>query len=270
MSATSTNGNQTAEPAAAAADTCVICLDAISERAVTAPCQHDAFDYLCLLNWLEVRQSCPLCNASVEALDVVNKTLGRVVRHPIHPPKPPSPPHNHHHRRHRAPTPPSPSADFAASAIQRRRHIYKHHLRSRHIGSNGYTRFRSATPQHFRRSPALVSRARTFLRRELHVFPWLDGDREYVLEYVTAILKCIDLRGAEGAAEDMIADFVGRRNAQVLVHELYAWVRSPFERLVQFDSFVQYGEVVDAPGVDGGGERGPGDSYRPRYSGLVE
>ncbi|KAH0609563.1 uncharacterized protein H6S33_013049 [Morchella sextelata] len=264
MSATSTTGNQTAEPTAA--DTCVICLDAISERAVASPCQHDAFDYLCLLNWLEVRQSCPLCNASVEALDVVNKTLGRVVRHPIHPPKPPSP----RRRRRRARTPPTPSSEFADSAIRRRRHVYKHHLLSRHIGNNAYTRFHSPTPQHFRRSPALVSRARTFLRRELQVFPWLDDDREYVLEYITAILKCIDLRGAEGAAEDMIADFVGRENAQVLVHELYAWVRSPFERLVQFDSFVQYNEVEE--GVDGGRkeERGPGDSYRPRYSGLVE
>lgn len=82
MSATFTNEDQTPEPssAAAAADTCVICLDAISERAVASPCQHDAFDYLCLLNWLNVRQSCPLCNASVSALDVVNKTLGRIVR----------------------------------------------------------------------------------------------------------------------------------------------------------------------------------------------
>ncbi|RPB15224.1 hypothetical protein P167DRAFT_563218 [Morchella conica CCBAS932] len=265
MSATPTNEDQTAEPAA---DTCVICLDAISERAVASPCQHDAFDYLCLLNWLEVRQSCPLCNASVSALDVVNKTLGRV--HPIHPPTPSSP--HPRRRQRRARTPPTPSTDFTATAIRRRRHIYQHHLLSRHIGSNAHTRFRSPTPQHFQRSPALVSRARTFLRRELQVFPWLDGDREYVLEYVTAILKCIDLRGAEGAAEEMIADFVGRGNAQVLVHELYAWVRSPFERLVQFDSFVQYSEVEEGAG-DGGGrkeERGRGDSYRPSYSGLVE
>lgn len=111
------------------------------------------------------------------------------------------------------------------------------------------------------------------------MFPWLNGDREYVLEYVTAILKCIDLRGAEGAAEEMIADFVGRENAQVLVHELYAWVRSPFERLVQFDLFVQYSEVEEEGADDGGRRRGVrgvggglglGDSYRPRYSGLVE
>ena len=42
-------------------DNCVICLDAVSERAVAVPCRHQSFDFLCLLSWLEERPLCPLC-----------------------------------------------------------------------------------------------------------------------------------------------------------------------------------------------------------------
>lgn len=46
---------------------CVICLDSISERCIAKPCQH-SYHYTCILKWLEVRQSCPLCNAYVNEL----------------------------------------------------------------------------------------------------------------------------------------------------------------------------------------------------------
>lgn len=42
-------------------DTCVICLDSISERAAASPCRHDSFDFLCLVSWLQERSICPLC-----------------------------------------------------------------------------------------------------------------------------------------------------------------------------------------------------------------
>ena len=51
---------------------CVICLDPISEKCVATPCGH-SYDYVCILNWLELRQSCPLCNALVESLLVHTK-----------------------------------------------------------------------------------------------------------------------------------------------------------------------------------------------------
>lgn len=45
-----------------AADTCVICLETISERAVTLPCNHLYFDFICILSWLLDQQArCPLC-----------------------------------------------------------------------------------------------------------------------------------------------------------------------------------------------------------------
>lgn len=42
-------------------DPCVICLDAISERAFASPCHHHSFDFLCLVSWLQERPACPLC-----------------------------------------------------------------------------------------------------------------------------------------------------------------------------------------------------------------
>lgn len=60
-------------------ESCVICLEPISEKSVTSPCHH-AYDYLCLLSWLEVRQSCPLCNTTIEYVDVVNVTSGKLDR----------------------------------------------------------------------------------------------------------------------------------------------------------------------------------------------
>jgi hypothetical protein len=43
-------------------DHCAICLEPISERAITAPCNHALFDYLCLLTWLlDHDAKCPLC-----------------------------------------------------------------------------------------------------------------------------------------------------------------------------------------------------------------
>lgn len=40
---------------------CVICLEAITEPAVTVPCAHANFDFLCIVSWLEQRRNCPLC-----------------------------------------------------------------------------------------------------------------------------------------------------------------------------------------------------------------
>ena len=42
-------------------DSCVVCLDQVSERAVASPCRHHSFDFLCLVSWLQERSACPLC-----------------------------------------------------------------------------------------------------------------------------------------------------------------------------------------------------------------
>lgn len=59
------------------AENCVICLEPISEKSIASPCHH-TYDYLCLLSWLEVRQSCPLCNTTIKHIDVVDRATGEV------------------------------------------------------------------------------------------------------------------------------------------------------------------------------------------------
>jgi hypothetical protein len=86
----------------------------------------------------------------------------------------------------------------------------------------------------------LQSRAKMFIRRELQVFEWTNDNAEFILEYILAILKTVDLKSSTGAAEDMLTDFLGRENAGIFCHEIHAFLRSPFTTLETFDGFVQY------------------------------
>lgn len=60
-----------------------------------------------------------------------------------------------------------------------------------------------------------------------------------------AILKTVDIKGSGGQAEDLVQEFLGRENARLLLHELRAWLRSPYRRVEDWDRHVQYrGPVV--------------------------
>lgn len=181
-----------------------------------------------------------------------------------------------------------PDGDGLDRALERRRSVYFHHRFSKHVGSNRLSNYREITPRMFLRDPVLVSRARKWIRRELLVFSFLrrglaptragqaaasdaprqcyaNGRRsrmdmtrrraqnaEFLLEYIIAILKTVDMMGCAGTAEDMIAEYLGRQDTQVFLHELRAWLRSPFTDLEDWDKAVQYdGELrpdwLDAP-----------------------
>lgn len=86
-----------------------------------------------------------------------------------------------------------------------------------------------------------------FLRRELKVFSFLDtaraprgGNREFLLEYIVAVLKSNEVKGANGQAENLLTEYLGRENARLLLHELEAWLRSPFASLEEWGAQVQY------------------------------
>ena len=94
-----------------------------------------------------------------------------------------------------------------------------------------------------------------FIRRELRVFEFLNTDAnqsrepivgrrarnaEFLLEYIIAILKTVDVKGSEGQAEEMLQEFLGRENARLFLHELEAWLRSPYMSLENWDRAVQY------------------------------
>ncbi|ROT35797.1 hypothetical protein SODALDRAFT_328184 [Sodiomyces alkalinus F11] len=168
--------------------------------------------------------------------------------------------------------------------LTRRRFVYRNQLYSLHVGSNRMSRYRELAPQMFNTDPELVSRARMFLRRELQVFEFLrsgdDDDAaepssrnandpvrrrrannvEFLLEYIVAILKTVDMVGSAGVAEELIREFIGREHARLLLHELRAWLRSPYISLENWDRAVQY-PPLDWRGREGEGE---GEGRAPR------
>jgi hypothetical protein len=265
-------------------DCCVICLDRISEQAKAVPCQHKSFDYLCLLNWLEQRTTCPLCNAEVlsvhydftpgdEKYKFYNvpkqsvagsahsttsqssnnlrrggwnrHSLGRSARQT-------GQQRGYGYRRSYRPR----HDQTVDEALVWRRQVYRNNTYSLHVGSNRLSRFRDLTPQLFSNDAELLSRARKWIRRELQVFEFLSVDAapstsnttrrsnnaEFLLEYIMAILKTVDTQGSGGQAEEMLQEFLGRENTRLFLHELRAWLRSPYTSLEDWDRAVQYAE----------------------------
>jgi Ring finger domain len=248
-------------------DCCVICLDRVSERAKAHPCQHRSFDYLCLLSWLEQRTTCPLCKAEVVRVHYDFTADGKYKVYTVIKPKPAGLAHTQNPRpearagrpsgyRARRPCIPH-SPQTPDEALLRRRYIYRNQLFSLHVGSNRLSRFRDLTPQLFSSDAELISRARKWIRRELQVFEFLSGDAagssnpsttrrannaEFLLEYIIAILKTVDTQGSGGQAEEMLQEFLGRESTRLFLHELRAWLRSPYTSLEDWDRAVQYAE----------------------------
>ncbi|KAL5354317.1 hypothetical protein ACLOAV_000405 [Pseudogymnoascus australis] len=208
-----------ADPNHVAEECCVICLDHITEKAQAAPCRHSSFDFICLASWLQERSSCPLCNADVAAIHYAftadDDTTYKVYVVPSTKLPPSSIPQPQHSAPHRPPRPrrqythtPDPAPD---DALARRRAVYAQNLYSLHVGTNRISRFRDFTPQSLSASPELQSRARTWIRRELRVFAFLQptddeggarrrgaDNAEFLLEYIMAVLKTVDVQGAGG------------------------------------------------------------------------
>ncbi|KAK1783333.1 hypothetical protein QBC45DRAFT_400302 [Copromyces sp. CBS 386.78] len=163
------------------------------------------------------------------------------------------------------------STPTPGEAIERRRHIYRHQLYSLHVGSNRISGYKpTPTPEQFATTPHLITRARLWIRRELQVFAFLSdpepaagpsgsassasereltrrrNNAEFLLEYIIAILKTVDIQGSAGQAEDMLTDFLGRDHARLFLHELRSWVRSPAHSLVAWDKEVKYPTVSSA------------------------
>ncbi|KAI8186632.1 putative RING finger protein [Colletotrichum sp. SAR11_239] len=180
------------ERGASADDCCVICLDQITEGCEAQPCHHRNFDYLCLVTWLEQQAACPLCKTEIKEVryDFSDDQKQWKTFKP-------------------APAPAAAKTAGNAAAAQQERRYYS---------------------QMFASDSELVSRARTFLRRELQVFEFLSPDNdartpeadpvrrrrannaEFLLEYIVAILKTVDMQGSMGQAEELIQEFLGPQN----------------------------------------------------------
>lgn len=273
----------------------MICLDRVSEQAIAQPCKHDSFDFLCLISWLEERPTCPLCKTEIKNVQYDTAEDGKYKTYvvPAATPVPVTSTTNHRgfdprtvrSRRPRRPCTPRvlPTPD---EAILRRRHIYRNQLYSLHVGSNRVSRFRDLTPQLFNTDAELASRARKWIRRELQVFEFLSPDNatgsdrrsknaEFLLEYIVAILKTVDIQGSGGQAEDMLQEFLGREATRLFLHELRAWLRSPYTSLEDWDRHVQYNEAETKQGTScssgredstSGGNHREGFQYNRRSS----
>lgn len=260
---------------------CVICLERISEKSVAQPCKHECFDFLCLISWLQEQPFCPLCKAEVKTVQyrfqengnyetytvpvkqaanqsttTSQRSFDPQARRPYRPRRPYIPR-----------TPPTPD-----ESLLRRRHIYENQLFSLHVGSNRVSRFKDLTPQLFSSDSELISRARKWIRRELQVFEFLTPDNttgsdrrannaEFLLEYIIAILKTVDIQASGGQAEEMLQQFLGRDNTQLFLHEMRAWLRSPYTSLEDWDRHVQYNESITKRRTSG---TGVGDSSARR------
>ncbi|TKA78386.1 hypothetical protein B0A55_04718 [Friedmanniomyces simplex] len=244
----------------AAPDTCTICLEHITERAVAVPCNHLNFDFPCLISWLQERATCPLCKAPVTEVQYDWRNAEDYKTYHV-PPKEntaTAAARDNQGRRQRptrrfdglrAPyNDDGPDMAVEDPVLQRRRRVYRDRTYSLHVGTNSISHHRDFSYQAFAASADLQSQARTFLRRELKVFSFLDATRtrrggntrEFLTEYVIAVLKVNELKGAGGHAEDLVTEFLRRENARLLLHELEAWLRSPFSRLEAWDEQVQY------------------------------
>lgn len=145
------------------------------------------------------------------------------------------------------------------TALTRRRELYQRRLYSLHVGSNSLSGYRDLTPQMIASSPDLQSRARMWIRRELRVFSFLDpessnastsaattsSNAEFLLSYIISIIKMVDIKASNGHAENLLADFLGRENSRLFLHELQSWLRSPYEKLEQWDEEVQYNKPFE-------------------------
>ncbi|EMD00063.1 hypothetical protein BAUCODRAFT_42746, partial [Baudoinia panamericana UAMH 10762] len=236
---------------------CTICLQPIAERAVAVPCNHLAFDFLCLVSWLQERATCPLCKASITEVQYDWRSPNDFKTY--HVPPPPSAETGDTVSRSRGHGSQRSTLAFVRRrsgagsslhweedpALRRRRHVYHDHAFSLHVGANPVSGYCDFTPIIFSASPEMQSRARAFLRRELRVFRFLDavpsgGSRGFLIEFIIAVLKVSEPKGADGRAEDLLSESVGRDNARLLLHELEAWLRSPYARLENWDQMVQY------------------------------
>lgn len=97
-----------------------------------------------------------------------------------------------------------------------------------------------------------------WIRRELQVFDIFNAhDRmeendgggkrrannaEFLLEYIIGIMKTVNLKGSGGHAEELLKDFLGTDDAKLFLHELRAWLRSPYVALEDWDRHVQYSD----------------------------
>lgn len=240
---------------------CVICLERITDEVTALPCKHDQFHFSCLGTWLHQSRACPLCKQDVRAIRYHDSGGSQNIYHLSESHGTERQPRGHRcdngaysRRTHREER--SNSTNQIDAALAFRKQVYGRQMYSLYIGSNRISRYRNVTSEIISQDDALIKKAKKWIRRELAVFDFLNpnsptfgrSDRratnaEFLLEYIIAIIKAIDMKGSAGQAQELLKDFLGRDNARLFLHELESWLRSPHETLKDWDDTVQYAVV---------------------------
>ena len=265
------NGNVVNDGISRHTEACPICLEEVTERAIAVPCNHAAFDFLCLVSWVQDHPTCPLCKTALSAIEydwagpndyktfLVPLKTQQNAKAPLTQVRSVQTrrrqPRSRVNRCESLPTSPR----YEQEAIERRKRVYQDHLYSRHVGANRVSQFRDFTPQTFTRNKEFQRRARQWMQRELQVFDFLNEPDEgrndalsarrhpgnltniqFVIEYIVSVLKTSDIYDSSGKTEEMVAEFLGSQNARLFLHELNGFLRSPYTDLHSWDQHVQY------------------------------
>ncbi|SCV73288.1 BQ2448_7214 [Microbotryum intermedium] len=278
---------------------CAICSSPIHNKTVVTPCLHSLFCWKCIRAWsdqsrkaspfkeliynirsnkdFQTHHLVPLRSPSTTtAAEDHRRLAGTSSRHASssstshrRPSVTSLPRYALYGRRSNPDASPAPGIDQATwreqvneRALERRRFVYRHGLFAKHVASNRYTGFKPFGPEKLNNN-AFKNKVLVFVRRELQVFPSVDI--AFLTTYILSIASQIDLRSA--AAIRLLADFVPQEQAEHLAHEIVTFARSPFDKLEDYDRFVQYGrpEKVEIPRSD---ERER--QREPRFGKMVE
>jgi hypothetical protein len=61
----------------------------------------------------------------------------------------------------------------------------------------------------------------------------------------------VDIKDSSGKAQDILRDYLGRKDARLFLHELEAWLRSPYHDIAEWDQATQYPEPASTPNFSG-------------------
>lgn len=243
---------------------CSICLDTLTNPALAYPCNHE-FDFECIRRWNDLSSACPLCKARMQYIihDVRgneyrkyvcpvdrselegNRSIGEIRRRRRE---------EEQDRRFQRRLSDRRRSNLHCTskredeiALSRRKFVYDHKLLASHVGTNQHSNFQAFTAQDVCRNVRNLKRKATmFLRREFKVFPFLEDNVEFMLQYIVeGVLTRLDIQ-APGTLK-LVGDYVGTDTARVLLHELRTFLRSPYEDLRSFDRsmLIQYGRTLE-------------------------
>jgi hypothetical protein len=144
--------------------------------------------------------------------------------------------------------PPPPPPPTPHPVIRGRARFYRQGRYALHVGASsarGPSSYRTTlTVQDFRTDETLARRASAFIRRELIVLDYLTRvNRAHDQQrpgHILGVLRTVDMQSANGAAERILDGVCGGYAAHFL-HELRAFLRSPYMRVEEWDEMVRYG-----------------------------